>query len=651
MSQFATNGTQSHPTSGHTVTPEMLAERAGMKRTGKEWHGPNPSGNGATKDGYVLNEDGTSYDRKSGMRYNSIGTAKLHGIDPDDYEPVANHRASNGHATPTSKVKPASVTKKATPKAAKPKLTKTQFFDYHDENGNVIYQVERREYAGGSKDFLQRRPDGNGGWIYDMDGVERVLYRQSEVEEAHTVLIVEGEKVADRINADLQRDGLAPAVVATTASGGAAAKWLDSYNEVLKGKEIIVLPDNDEPGRKHAAKACAAVAPVAQRVQVLTLPDLTEKDDAVDWLDGGGGTLDELLELAKAAPDWMPAPEPTEAEAPEPTEAEAPEAPASARKIVIYDATGILEMPPMVPIVEDFLFADTLAEMVGGAGSFKSFQALGIAEAVAGGHDWQGRKTKRMPTLCITPEGASGLRKRVKALQIAKQRPCQARFILQAVQMHRPDDVDALLFAIAELPEVPGLIIIDTLARCFVGGDENSAKDAGLFIDGLDRIRTATGATVLVVHHVGKSGDARGSSAFPGAFDTIIEAKRHDTIITLKNSKQKDDDESGALSLVRRVVELGETDAMGRPITSLVFDPTDAPPPQAPEGADATREKMLQVLVDLGSVATATTWRDKCETSGVAGRSRFYALSKELEQDAKVTKTGNVYRLVSNPSN
>ena len=319
----------------------------------------------------------------------------------------------------------------------------------------------------------------------------------------------------------------------------------------------------------------------------------------------------------------------------------------STRKIVIFDAAAVLEMPPMVPIIEDFLFKDTLAEIVGGYSSFKSFQALGIAEAVAGGHEWQGRKTKQMPTLCVTPEGAAGLRKRVKALQIARQRPCRARFILQAVQIHRPDEVDALLEAIAELPESPGLIIIDTLARCFVGGDENSARDAGLFIAGLDRIRGATGATVLVVHHIGKSGEARGSTALPGAFDTIIEAKRQDTIITLKNSKQKDDGESAPLSLVQRIVELGETDAMGREITSLVFDPTDAPPVEAPEGADATREKVLQVLAGMPNGARATTWQLECARLKITGRSRFFTLRDELVQSGKVIKANDVYNVAS----
>src|SRR5438034_1345408 len=74
-----------------------------------------------------------------------------------------------------------------------------------------------------------------------------------------------------------------------------------------------------------------------------------------------------------------------------------------------------------------------------------------------------------------------------------------------------------------------GLLVgVDTLARCFVGGEENSAKDMGLFVAGLDRLRAATGAAVLVVHHTGReSGRERGSTALSGAVDTLMVIERH----------------------------------------------------------------------------------------------------------------------------
>lgn len=81
----------------------------------------------------------------------------------------------------------------------------------------------------------------------------------------------------------------------------------------------------------------------------------------------------------------------------------------------------------------------------------------------------------------------------------------------------------------------------DTLARCSVGGEENSSKDMGAIIDVCDRIRVESGATVLLVHHARKLADAmRGSSAIEGACDTVIELKSEGQAITLVCGKQKD---------------------------------------------------------------------------------------------------------------
>lgn len=205
-------------------------------------------------------------------------------------------------------------------------------------------------------------------------------------------------------------------------------------------------------------------------------------------------------------------------------------------------------------------------------------------------------------------------------------------------RLHQPADVDALLWAIAQLPEKPGLIVVDTLARCFVGGDENSARDAGLFVSGVDRIKAATGAAVLILHHLNKSGDARGSTAFAGAFDTIIEAKRENTTVTLRCLKQKDAAEFEPLSLVRRIVELDETDEYGQPLTSLVFEATDAPAIEIPK-ADQTREQVFQALKNAPEPFTATKWQ---EASGLSA-SRFHAHRDALLKAGRITQTGRFY--------
>jgi hypothetical protein len=171
-------------------------------------------------------------------------------------------------------------------------------YDYVDSAGDVVYQNVRLE----PKSFRHRRPDGNGGWSWNLGSTARVLYRlpqllASEADEA-VVYYVEGEKDADR----LAEAGL----VATTAGG--ASDWRPEMAESLTGRDVVILPDNDEPGRKHARQVARAVAEVAVRVRMVALPGLAEKGDVSDWLDGGG-TVEELTRLSSLAPEWAEKPE------------------------------------------------------------------------------------------------------------------------------------------------------------------------------------------------------------------------------------------------------------------------------------------------------------------------------------------------------
>ncbi|MFC1889687.1 hypothetical protein ACFL4G_08025 [Thermodesulfobacteriota bacterium] len=168
-------------------------------------------------------------------------------------------------------------------------------YDYHDENGNLVYQVCR----GSGKKFFQRKPDGKDGWIHRMKGVRRVPYHLPVVLKAEQVFIVEGEKDADR----LASIGL----VATTNPGGAGnwIKYSDTLNPPFKRKDVVILPDNDEPGRRHGQQVAEALHGLASSIKVVVLPDLPEKGDASDWLDVGHGK-DELLELVESASPWSP---------------------------------------------------------------------------------------------------------------------------------------------------------------------------------------------------------------------------------------------------------------------------------------------------------------------------------------------------------
>lgn len=117
----------------------------------------------------------------------------------------------------------------------------------------------------------------------------------------------------------------------------------------------------------------------------------------------------------------------------------------------------------------------------------------------------------------------------------------------------------------------PSLIIIDTLSRHMAGGDENSAKDMGVFFKGCDLLKDTFGAAVLVVHHVGHGNKerARGSMAIKGALDFEMRADRtSEMTITLVSTKTKDAPAFGDIGFVMTEIEIRKT-ADGDPLTSL----------------------------------------------------------------------------------
>lgn len=154
---------------------------------------------------------------------------------------------------------------------SEPAKTIVSTYDYRDADRQLLYQVVR--YS--NKTFLQRRPDGAGDWIWNRNGTTPVLYRLPELRQApdRLVFITEGEKDADRL--------AVLGLIATTNVTG-AGKWHDEYNAEFAGRKVVILPDNDEPGRAHAAQVAAALLPVAAEVRIVALPGLPPKGDVSD---------------------------------------------------------------------------------------------------------------------------------------------------------------------------------------------------------------------------------------------------------------------------------------------------------------------------------------------------------------------------------
>jgi hypothetical protein len=219
---------------------------------------------------------------------------------------------------------------------------------------------------------------------------------------------------------------------------------------------------------------------------------------------------------------------------------------------------------------------DTLARLIGASGSFKSFVLLDVAACVANGRSWHGAATKAGPVVIVAAEGASGLKQRLAAWRERHGLTRHGLIVLpRPVQVAGPE-WRSFVARMADMR--PALIGFDTQARVSVGRNENDAREMGEVVEGLEELRVATAACVLVVHHTGKSGQERGSTAPFGAASTSLDVRRVGDGMTIEivGSKQKDDVDAPPLLLTMNkignsLVPVGQGEALGADGTPLLF--------------------------------------------------------------------------------
>jgi hypothetical protein len=219
--------------------------------------------------------------------------------------------------------------------------------------------------------------------------------------------------------------------------------------------------------------------------------------------------------------------------------------------------TEIEQLPAVEYLVDQIIPLGATAEVHGPPGSAKSFFALSIACAVATGRGFCGYPVKKGLVVYVAGEGIAGTGARLRAWksEYGVSGGVNALFKRGAVQLMNPEAVARFVADLKSLPQPPALVVFDTLARCMVGGDENSAKDMGLVIAAVDRIRNETGAAVLLVHHTGKNGESeRGSTALRGAVDAMFSLKNDAGRVTLSCEKQKDAAEFAPITLLIKPV-------------------------------------------------------------------------------------------------
>lgn len=246
-------------------------------------------------------------------------------------------------------------------------------YGYRDAAGALLYEVVRFI----PKDFAQRRPDGNGGWVWNLKDTPRVLYRLPMLLAAPDaiVYITEGEKDADRLRAD-------GGMLSTTCPGG-AGKWPKlSDDSALTGRHVVILPDADTAGRDHGQEVARRLHGRAASVRLLDLwRDRHDGSDVSDWLDSGHDT-DALDGLAATAPLWTPPAGGAEAPKAGPTGPEQPASRACTRRLIdVAPERQRWLWPHRLPL-------GSLSLIAGMQGLGKSFTSLDLGCRVSTGRAW-----------------------------------------------------------------------------------------------------------------------------------------------------------------------------------------------------------------------------------------------------------------------
>lgn len=391
--------------------------------------------------------------------------------------------AINGHHEPTPK---------------QPKRP-VAMYDYHDEAGAVVMQVVRYE----PKTFKQRQPDGKGGWTWSVKGVRVVPYQLDELaaNPGRTVVVVEGEKDV----LALKELG----VVATCNAGG-AGKWTEEHAQYLAGRNVLIVPDNDTPGRKHAAAVAESLDGLAKSVRILSLPNVPEKGDASDWI-AAGGTLDDLLKIAAATPTWQAVADPPR-DPPPAAEAYKPEKPAGRRIEVIHAREFASHDYHPQWLVKRVLVAGQPAICGGRSKAMKTSNMVDLAVSIGTGTPFLGHfETVRQTVAILSGEsGAFTIQEtaqRVASVRGVNLEESDVYFGFTLPQISRGPDIIATIDMLNETGS--RVLIIDPAYLCLTigagGKQTTNVFDMGSLLSQLSLVVERTQVTVILCHHCRKS--------------------------------------------------------------------------------------------------------------------------------------------------
>lgn len=293
----------------------------------------------------------------------------------------------------------------------------------------------------------------------------------------------------------------------------------------------------------------------------------------------------------------------------------------SARRLEFRLFGDIDPAPKKEWLVSRFIGVGELSCMFGPPGGAKSLAAGDLAAHVAAGRDWFGRTVSQGNVLYIACERAVLVRRRLAAWRLhhgINELPLAV--VSETIDLRSsPEDAYAVIDCARDVRDQVGgelhLIQIDTASRAMAGGDENSSKDMGAFVNNLALIQKATGAHVMVLHHVPLDSQdrMRGHGALLAACDTTIRLERSGDIRTGTVIKTNDGDEGERVAFTIASVELCRDEETGDITTAPVAVPVEGEmarqpshPARMPKAAQIALRALAEAINEQGDIPPAS---------------------------------------------
>ena len=403
-------------------------------------------------------------------------------------------------------------------------------YDYTDKDGKLLYQSVRFE----PKSFKQRRPLPTGGWSWKLDGAPRVLYRLPEVLKSEKVVVVEGEKDADTLSS--------LGFVATCNPMG-AGKWLESYSDSLRDKDIVITPDNDKAGEEHLEIVARSLYGKVRSLKVARVPD--KYKDVSEW----NPPREAYGVLLEGAVEWTP------------------DKPPDNWRATFHSFDEFENAPPLSFSIEGFLQHDAITAIAGLSGHGKTFVALSLARALLFGPSklwgwFQGRERAERVVYLIPESTITPFKHRLKLMGLYDELASD-RLLVRTLSKGRTPDLDdkAILWAAKGAH-----VIVDTAIRFVGDADDNSASEVarGLSEDLMNLLRAGARTVIPLFHSAKDFGKQqvmtlenmiRGSGELGAILATAwgikqIEAKAN--VVYVQNLKPRDFEPCGPFQLMGR---------------------------------------------------------------------------------------------------